>query len=26
MAPGGPHIEAREAGLEGRPRRKANAI
>ena len=26
MRPGGPNIEAREAGLEGRPRRKANAI
>ena len=26
MRPGGPHIEAREAGLEGRPRRKATAI
>jgi flavin reductase (DIM6/NTAB) family NADH-FMN oxidoreductase RutF len=25
MRPGGPNIEAREAGLEGRPRRKGNA-
>jgi len=26
MPPGGPHIKARGAGLEGRPRRRADAI